>query len=171
MSLCRTIVRSCASATLSAKEAILNANDLICRDSNSGVFVTFFYGVLENFQLRYINAGHPSQLLFKNNASPPIALSAKWLPLWIQKSILLEEALVDIDPGTIVIFYTDGTTEASNATGELFGEQRLAQTIAAYKEFPAAEIVKTILHAVSDFTEQVPPAGDIVVFVIKRKLG
>jgi len=76
MGLSRTIVRATMTRTLDISSSLQQANDLICRDSTSGMFVTLFYAVPipEERKLRYVNAGHNPPLLLRKGSDEMVAL-------------------------------------------------------------------------------------------------
>jgi len=84
-----------------------------------------FYGVLDGFCLHYINTGHPPPLLVRGASGEITELATSGLPLGVRKEIRLEEFSIAIEPNDVVMFYTDGITEARNDSGEFFGGDRL----------------------------------------------
>ena len=73
-----------------------------------------------------------------------------------------------MEPGDVLVLYSDGVTEAVNPRDEDFGEERLGNLVYAMKDSPAAEIVDMIHAEVAKFTEGAPPADDITVVVAKK---
>ncbi len=171
MALSRTLVRASASSNYSASNAISKANNLICEESKSGMFVTLFYAILDvkKRKLTYVNAGHNPPFLFRQSNEDIVALKAKGLVLGAMDNIDLEEVHVDLDNGDIVVLYTDGVTEAINNDEEQFDEKRLLDAVAANKNLPAQDIIKNIVEEVVCFSEGQPQFDDITMMILKNK--
>lgn len=116
MGLSRTIVRASATDNPSPAAAIKQANELICRDSTSGMFVTLFYAILnaKERKLRYVNAGHNPPLLIRNGGEVE-SLRTRGIALGVTHYIDLQEAERILRPGDTIVFYTDGVTEAARS--------------------------------------------------------
>ncbi len=171
MGLSRTIVRATMTRTLDISSSLQQANDLICRDSTSGMFVTLFYAVPipEERKLRYVNAGHNPPLLLRKGSDEMVALRGKGIALGVRQNIRLEENVIDIGPGDTLVLYTDGVTEAVNEKGEAFGEERLKLTIRESRDATAREIILRIQDAVIAFAGTLPQFDDITLLVAKVK--
>jgi sigma-B regulation protein RsbU (phosphoserine phosphatase) len=79
-----------------------------------------------------------------------------------------QEATVTLDPGDILVLFSDGVTEAADPEDHDFGEERLANLVALLRDRPAAEIVEEVHRAVHTFTQGAPAADDITVVVARR---
>ncbi|MDI9571525.1 MAG: SpoIIE family protein phosphatase [Pseudomonadota bacterium] len=168
MGLSRTIVRASATDNLSAAAAIRQANELICRDSTSGMFVTLFYAILDvqERRLRYVNAGHNPPLLLRNDGEVE-QLRTRGIALGIARSIDLQEDERDLQPGDMVVLYTDGVTEAINDRSEAFGVGRLIEIVRENSELPARGIIAKLEEAVVAFAGKEPQFDDITLLVLK----
>jgi sigma-B regulation protein RsbU (phosphoserine phosphatase) len=171
MGLSRTIVRATMTRTLDISSSLQQANDLICRDSTSGMFVTLFYAVPipEERKLRYVNAGHNPPLLLRKGSDEMVALRGKGIALGVKQNIRLEENVIDIGPGDTLVLYTDGVTEAVNEKGEAFGEERLNLAIRESRDATAREIILRIQDAVIAFAGTMHQFDDITLLVAKVK--
>jgi sigma-B regulation protein RsbU (phosphoserine phosphatase) len=99
-----------------------------------------------------------------------ILLTAKGVVLGVAEDITLEERQVVIEPGDIVVLYTDGVTEPINDRVEEFGEERLMRTIAAASDKSCHELVRSIHAAVSEFVGDQPQFDDYTLVGIKRQM-
>jgi len=170
MAVSRTCVRANAMGDATAFEAITKANKIISQDSSSGMFITLFYSVLDlkSKKLRYVNAGHNPPILFRNNGSGNIrVLEAKGIALGVMDDIVLEELEVDLAPDDIIVFYTDGVTEANNRRKEQFGQPRLAELISRNSHLSASALVDKIKNDIMDFTQGEPQFDDFTLFALK----
>jgi len=169
MGLSRTVIRASATGSLRITSALEQANELICRDSTSGMFVTLFLAVLtpgEN-KLTYVNAGHNPPLLFRADSGEMIRLKTKGIALGVKSGIRLEEAEVDLEKGNMLVLYTDGITEAVNEKGEAFGEERLMEIIRKNSRLTAKEMILKIQDDVMIFAGTQPQYDDITLLIMR----
>jgi sigma-B regulation protein RsbU (phosphoserine phosphatase) len=128
-------------------------NRLLYESTDTGKFVTAFYGVLDvkNRVFTFSNAGHNPPLLLRANGT------AEWLTegglaLGILSEATYEERPVALASGDMLVLYTDGVTEASNVTGEQYGVKRLEDLVRARASEPARALVEAIREEVEAFT-------------------
>jgi serine phosphatase RsbU (regulator of sigma subunit) len=169
MGLSRTIIRASTTGDPAATNAIKQANELICRDSTSGMFVTLFYGVLNTRwrRLRYVNAGHNPPFVFRKGSRDAIFLKAKGIALGVSPEIDLEESSIDLMSGDILVMYTDGITEAINEQEEAFGLERLMGVILTHRDSPSQAIIDQVQREVSSFAGGQPQFDDITLMILK----
>jgi serine phosphatase RsbU (regulator of sigma subunit) len=142
-------------------------NDRISADIPDKMFVTCFVAVLDPLtgHLRFANAGH--NLPYLRGHSGVRSLRARGMPLGLLPDMEYEEEEDIIQPGELLMLYSDGIVEARNAQRELFGDKRLAAHLAAWT--PGSDLTETLCEAVTQFTgpdrEQ---EDDISMFVIAR---
>ncbi len=86
--------------------------------------------------------------------------SAKNVPLGIAPDTEFEQQTIELEPGSIVVAYTDGVTEATNLDNQEFGEQRLTESL-RNSDGSAKDVLRSVLSAVTDFQGQQQQADDI----------
>jgi sigma-B regulation protein RsbU (phosphoserine phosphatase) len=172
MALSRTIIRS-ASMRIgrSARESLLRANELMLNDSRSNMFLSAFYAKLdtETGWMTYCNAGHNPPLWYRSELGEFQPLTTQGIVLGIFEDIELEEQTISLSTDDIVVFYTDGVTEAMNKAGEEFGMERFKQVIAEHADYTADIIEQAVVDAVRDFIAGSPQSDDFTMVVIKRE--
>ncbi|MBN2517047.1 MAG: SpoIIE family protein phosphatase [Deltaproteobacteria bacterium] len=171
MGLSRTIVRASATGNLSAENAIKHANELICRDSRSGMFVTLFYAILDSQtkNLTYINAGHNPPFLFREGSSGILVLEASGIPLGVTEDIDIEEQGIHLESGDFLVLYTDGVTEAMNEKEKEFGEDRLKKIIQENTSLTAQDMLNVVQEEIISFAGAQPQFDDITLMIMKVK--
>jgi sigma-B regulation protein RsbU (phosphoserine phosphatase) len=169
MALSRTLVRANVSQNLTASQSIKRANDLISQEAKFGMFVTLFYAVLDQptGTLEYVNAGHNPPFVVKGNSKDIILLKAKGIALGVMEDIALEEKTIKLDSHDIVVFYTDGITEAVNGAGEQFGEARLIETINRNADLPMKDLINTVKNEVFSFAQGQDQHDDFTMVLLK----
>jgi len=169
MALSRTVVRANARNNPSVVEVITDANSMITADSKSGMFVTLFYAILDLKErtLTYVNAGHNPPVLFEEKSGDLIMLRARGIALGAMEEIELEERTLELASGDVVVFYTDGATEAVDSHEQQFGEERLVRLIKESHGLSASELMERLKAAVVAFCGEAPQFDDITLMVLK----
>jgi serine phosphatase RsbU (regulator of sigma subunit) len=153
---------------------ITRMNDLLVRSTDPHMFATFIYGVLDRRLSSFIstNAGHNPPFHFRSdrqhNRLGPNGLIIGFLPHQKYTQITTK-----IEPGDVLVLYTDGITEAIRNTTDrteekYFGEERLVEVVKQNLQKSARDIQSAILKAISDFSAGSPQNDDITLVVIKR---
>jgi sigma-B regulation protein RsbU (phosphoserine phosphatase) len=131
-------------------------------------FVTAFYGVLDasNKTLAYTNAGHNPPLILDKDGNARF-IERGGLPLGMFRDTRYYEYYISIEPGQVIVLYTDGVTEAVNPEGEEYGRERLANAAREAQSLSAREMVSRIHRDVIDWTRGQGAGDDITFFIIK----
>ncbi|MDX1523255.1 MAG: GAF domain-containing SpoIIE family protein phosphatase, partial [Anaerolineae bacterium] len=170
MALSRTMIRTVALSGANPAHTLERANDLIIKDSRAKIFLSAFYAILDtdSGQITFSSAGHNSPLWLRAGTGTCQPLEARGIVLGVFEAVTMEEHTAHIEPGDVIIFYTDGVTEAMNANHELFGEARLRAVIDACGTASAPRLLEAVVQAVRDFTGDTPQADDFTLVVAKR---
>lgn len=137
--------------------------------SGFGAFVTAFYGIYDprDQVLTYSSAGHNPPRIRRCTTGEVVALGGtRNFPLGIMADETYADRSYYLSPGDQIIFYTDGLTETHNPQGELFGTDRLDAVLAKCTNDPAA-ILDSVLTAVDQFADGLPPADDRTLIAAK----
>lgn len=155
---------------LSLARATTKVNDIIYQNTPANKFITFFWGLFNpnNQVFTYVNAGHNPPLLFREGYSKPQELDQGGLILGaMPTSAPYKQQEVSLEPDDLLVFYTDGITEAKNSTGnEEFGKERLINCIITHQEQPPETIKKAIIREVRRFSGPVQ-SDDLTLMVAK----
>ncbi len=169
MTLARSLLRAAALDGSSPRMAVTRANRWIARDTQSGMFVTVFYGMLDSQtgQLRYTNAGHNPPILLGINGEIEM-LSTPGIALGVLEHARLNESETIMHPGDVLVCYTDGVTEAINDAEEEYGVARLTDVVLRNRERSADALVDAILADLVEHTGRRPAFDDVTLLLIKR---
>jgi len=169
MALSRTLVRANVADNITASQAIQKANHMISQEAKMGMFVTLFYAVLdpEKRRLQYVNAGHNPPFVVKKSSGDVILLRASGIAMGVMDDVSLEEKEIELDSNDIVVFYTDGITEAINGAGEQFGEKRLIETINRNADLTVKDLAGRVKDEVFDFAHGQPQFDDFTLVILK----
>jgi sigma-B regulation protein RsbU (phosphoserine phosphatase) len=162
-------IRGQAINTSSPAKSVANANRLIHHNTGMGKFVTLFYGLLDchKFQIKYCNAGHDHPMLFRNGKLHD-RLTTGGLVLGFLPEYDYQEDAIFLEPGDVLVIYSDGVTEAMNENDEEFGEDRIQEIVENNYRLSAKEMVEHIISAVRDHAGRVSQSDDITLMVIRR---
>jgi sigma-B regulation protein RsbU (phosphoserine phosphatase) len=153
MSNLQAAVRGLASPSLSPEGLCARLNSLVCHNTGNDRFITFFYAQLDGpgRHLQYTNAGHNPPILLHRNGSYE-RLEAGGGVLGVFPNQTFAAGAAQLAPGDRVILFTDGVTEACDATGEEFGEVRLLGLLREHCATAVAVLQAKILAAAGEFS-------------------
>ena len=172
MAVARSLFRVYAAADLGPAEMLARVNRDLVASSHSGMFITALYAVLETESsiVRLSAAGHPPAFVVRRPSRQVLPLRLPGIPLGILADAEFSQLEVRLEPQEHLVLYTDGVTEASDATGELFGAERLKAFLAGLEIVPAQELIDGLDRTVRDFVGEVPQSDDIAYLVIRREV-
>ena len=163
MVIAKTLIKDHAQSGDSPELAFTEVNDLLCESNDEGMFVTAWMGVLEisTGSLAYVNAGHNPPLLKKAGGEYEYLRARSGLMLAGMEGYRYRVNTVEMAPGDAIFLYTDGVTEATNVNTQLYGEERLANALNAYKELAPEALLAAVKKDVDAFVGEAPQFDDI----------
>jgi len=143
-------------------------NSLLWESIERNQFVTAFYGILDatNKTLSFSNAGHNWPILIKAGGEIRF-LDEGEQPLGMFQHTRYHQYHVLLEPGDVLVLYTDGASEAESPGGEEFGRERLVEAVKNSLDKPAREMIASIQMAVLEWTASAGANDDVTFFVIK----
>jgi serine phosphatase RsbU (regulator of sigma subunit) len=172
MALSRTLIRTFASQYVWQPEMVLaEANARILQDARANLFVTVFYGVLdiETGELAYCNAGHSPPMRLHSGDGQIQLLGNTGMPLGIEPEPLFRQEMTRLEPGDLLLLYTDGLTDAQNNQGEFIDRQHLHRLVKSQYGQSARQVQEAILEEIRQFSGSAAQFDDITMMVIVRK--
>ena len=121
--------------------------------------------------LRYMNCGHNPALLLRRKTGQVETLDSSCPPVGMFEQELCELSRLEIDTGDVLVFYTDGLTEAANRLEEEFGLQRLTSIVQETSSLSAEEIMRAISLQTSEFCQDNGFSDDVTILVVKCEFG
>lgn len=131
-------------------------------------YVTLLVGEIDTNKriIHYVNCGHNPALLFRAKTGTLTRLGASCLPIGLAPEEICELASEDLAVGDVLVFYTDGITEAANRLGEEFGMERLSATVRSGSSMSAEDLMTNIYNAAADFCDD-DFNDDLTILVVK----
>ena len=164
MAVTRTTFRNLSAMEDSPGVIVRSMNESLSATNESGMFVTFFCGVLdlENGHMRFCNAGHNPPVLL-TDSKKMLSVEAN-LPLGIMPGMDFKEQEMQFRYDDAIFLYTDGLTEAENSAHEQFGEERMLESLHGRKG--AYEHLRCMEKKVSAFVAEAPQSDDLTMLFI-----
>jgi sigma-B regulation protein RsbU (phosphoserine phosphatase) len=161
------IMRSAANQLLSPSALLESLNDSLQERKLDSQYVVMLYSLWndENRTLQIANAG-ASQPLFVRNGEVD-TVHAEGFPLGMFPNVKYEEFTLSTQPGDSLIFFSDGITDAQNADGDMFGDDRLKAIVKKNSQKSASKIADAILSEVSKFQGERDRFDDETVVVLR----
>lgn len=165
---CKTMLTTHIDIGIPLVERVGRMNEYILHHSTGSQFITFFHAEisLADRALRYCNAGHNPPMLLPQDG-PVQKLHPVTPPLGIA-AVSYEMETVRFEPGTKLVMYTDGVTEAANPDGELYDEQRLESLLKKHRRQRAGELKDTVMAAVFGFSAGSRQCDDVTLAVVEH---
>ena len=143
-----------ASASNSPRDLCERVRRVVVSTLSGGRFVTFFYATVDTaaMRLRWCNAGHNAPILAR--ADGTVVRLTEGGPAFTRlfRESGYEEREIALMPGDRLVLFTDGVSEATDAGGELFGEERIEELVADSRDLAAHELQRTIVDAAASFS-------------------
>ena len=167
MASARAAIRAYLERTSKPSEAVHRLNVFLSHEVHGGLFVTLFCGVIDPLArtLCYCNGGHNPPLLMRGGECTPLETGG--LVLGVEEEEWYENGEVELRAGDMLVFYTDGITEAENRKGEFFGLERLVRALQKAPDDPACEIVRRAANSVKRFARGCETSDDMTMIVVR----
>ena len=172
MAVSRSFIRSYAYAGLSPQQTLGQANDLIVEDSEGGMFVTAYHTIFQHdgYCLN-VNAGHNPPILFRQATQTVSLMPIGGRAIGWFKDNPLEAKALQLEPGDVLVYYTDGLSEAENAAQDDYGMDRLQQAVLAGAGLSASALRDHIVQDVENFCGDTPLFDDLTLVVLRYTGG
>jgi sigma-B regulation protein RsbU (phosphoserine phosphatase) len=175
------LVLSLSKIYQSPRQLLIEANSILSENLDSRSFITMTYAVLDLGRrvMTYARAGHTPLIYFPAQGSSGKPTEAQVLVpngmvvgLRIDGAVakfneLLEEKEIRLHTGDVIVFYTDGITEAMNSSSDLFGESRLSRIVEEHGHLDSNELRERILREIEAFVGSADQHDDMTMILIK----
>lgn len=166
----RTFIRALAASLVSTDQVLADLNEFFYEDlSQAELFITMVFLKYrpEEKLLDYSSAGHNPPIVYRAASGTIERLDAEGLILGVMQGIVFERKQLHLEPGDLLLLYTDGITEAENHRGDFFGDDRLSSLLKSLTSFEPQQIIDQLLEQVRLFTGVHNFNDDISLVVMK----
>ena len=169
MTLTRSFFRAAAEQHESPAELFLALNHYLTSEELNGAYVTFIYGVLDprSRKLRLASAGHVPLVHYVAAADRVDFIELPGLPLGMFEEVDYDERVVQVEPGDLLLFMTDGVIEAMNPMHQQFGDDRLSAALYELRSADPSEALRKIHQAVQRHTHPGEPHDDVTTVLLR----
>jgi sigma-B regulation protein RsbU (phosphoserine phosphatase) len=170
MAVTTTLVRAMAPGSVHPDELLSRVNDALAMHNPHSMFVTLFCAVYEvgTGRLEYASAGHPPAVLIRAGRAQLLPLKPG-IVAGIMAGSRVPRQSVQLEAGDLVVFYTDGVTEAFDAAGALYGQSRLLTELTGRGGRSAVATAEALLHSVRAHASSCAQSDDITLLVLKKQ--
>jgi sigma-B regulation protein RsbU (phosphoserine phosphatase) len=150
-------------------EIVTSLNKVVVRNSAANRFITLFCSILDDQgNFTFVNAGHNPPVLVRADGSKEL-LSSDAIVVGAFDFAEYSSSQVKLNSGDVVAVFTDGVTEAVDASNEMFGDERVEELIKVNRHLGAEEIKDIVFKEVLAYTRGLPQGDDITMIVLKIK--
>ncbi len=169
MALLQGSLRTLLSADFRGEVVVSKLNAHLCANIPSNRLVTFFYAELDTAtgEMRYVNGGHNPPFLIRGG-EPSARLGATGMALGVLPETPYEAMTLQLEPGSRLLMYTDGVTEATNPADEEYGDVRLEAYVRSRVREPGRQLIDGILDDVLRFCGTARPHDDMTLMFLGR---
>lgn len=165
----RTLLKACAFCSTSPSQVLGQVNEMLSENNDAMTFVTLLYGIYdpETRDFTYSNAGHNFPIVVRPGPSVELLESTGGIALGIEGEFPFQEETTTLEPGSMIVLYTDGVSEAEREDGEMFEMERFGQIFKDNSYESAQQATDAVFDAVHDFVGDSPQSDDITCLVLK----
>ena len=169
MALIRSVLKTLEYKDSYPADVLTDLNDIIYPDINEEMFVTIFHSQYDflTTTLYYSNAGHNPLIVYKSDRKEVIEENVKGVAVGFLESYNYKTGKIKLEKGDVLLYYTDGLTEAENDAKELYGIDRLKEVIHKTHELTATGIKEEILNSINEFVNEKDQIDDMTFVILK----
>ena len=171
----KTIIKDLAESGMMVNEIFTKANQKLCENNESGMFVTAWMGILDipSGKMQFANAGHNPPLLKRADGSFEYLKTRAGFVLAGMEGIRYRVGEITLSEGDRLFLYTDGVPEATNTENKLYGEERLCNFMNQNAGVKATSLLPALKKNIDEFVGEAPQFDDItmLMFDYRHKKG
>jgi sigma-B regulation protein RsbU (phosphoserine phosphatase) len=155
-------------APLSAAALVSRLNQQLFAFTSPEKFATFYFALYDDVtgMMTYTNAGHLPPILVRNGGATRLDVTGTVVGAFSFSQY--GESSVRLEPGDLLVGFTDGITEPENEFGEMFGEERLSELIVKHAERETGEIINAVMESVRQWTGSPELQDDMTLLLARR---
>ena len=165
----KTIIKDLAESGLELSEVFATANKKLCENNDAGMFVTAWMGILDlkTGRLKFVNAGHNPPLVRQADGEFAYLKARSGMVLAGMDGIKYRQNELQLTPGDQIFLYTDGVTEATDKNNQLYGEERLLETVNRNIVMDTRKLCEAVKSDVDQFVGEAPQFDDITMLSVE----
>ena len=167
----KTIIKDLAESGMAVNDIFTKANEKLCENNESGMFVTAWMGILDlsTGNVQFANAGHNPPLLKRADGTFEYLKTRAGFVLAGMEGVRYRAGEITLNPGDRLFLYTDGVPEATNTENKLYGEERLLAFMNQNASMEATELLPALKANIDEFVGEAPQFDDITMLMFDYK--
>ena len=167
----KTIIKDLAESGMTVNDIFTKANEKLCENNESGMFVTAWMGILDltTGNVQFANAGHNPPLLKRADGSFEYLKTRAGFVLAGMEGVCYRIGEITLEPGDRLFLYTDGVPEATNVENKLYGEDRLVNFMNKNASMEATKLLPALKTNIDEFVGEAPQFDDITMLMFDYK--
>ena len=167
----KTIIKDLAESGMAVNDIFTKANEKLCENNESGMFVTTWMGILDltTGAVQFANAGHNPPLLKRADGSFEYLKTRAGFVLAGMEGVRYRAGELTLNPGDRLFLYTDGVPEATNVDNKLYGEDRLLSFMNQNASAEATKLLPALKANIDEFVGEAPQFDDITMLMFDYK--
>ena len=167
----KTIIKDLAESGMAVNDIFTKANEKLCENNESGMFVTAWMGILDltTGNVQFANAGHNPPLLKRADGSFVTLKTRAGFVLAGMEGVCYRAGEITLNEGDRLFLYTDGVPEATNVENKLYGEDRLLTFMNQSASMEATELLPALKANIDEFVGEAPQFDDITMLMLDYK--
>jgi serine phosphatase RsbU (regulator of sigma subunit) len=167
----KAIIKDLTETGMELSEVFTKANEKLCENNEAGMFVTAWMGILDLMTgtLSFANAGHNPPLIKTADGKFEYLKARSGLFLAGMEDIKYKKNQITLNPGEMIYLYTDGVTEATNISNELYGDKRLHSVLNENSTKTPYEILEAVKKDIDVFAGEAEQFDDITMLCLEYK--
>ena len=168
----KTIIKDLAESGMAVNDIFTKANEKLCENNESGMFVTAWMGILDlsTGNVQFANAGHNPPLLKRADGSFEYLKTRAGFVLAGMEGVRYRAGELTLSTGDRLFLYTDGVPEATNTENKLYGEDRLLSFMNQNASVEATELLPALKGNIDEFVGEAPQFDDITMLMLDYKV-
>ena len=171
MVIAKTLIKNRTQMGAGPSEIFENVNSQLCEGNDAELFVTAWLCILEisTGQCLVANAGHEHPALRKKGGSFELVQYKHSPALAVMDGMTFRQHESRLEPGDTIFVYTDGVTEAQNASNELFGTDRLLEALNSEADANVDTLISNTTRGINNFVKDAPQFDDMTMLAFTYK--
>ena len=168
MVIAKTLLQTEAQRGYTLEKVVANVNNALSKDNDTAMFATTFIAILnlETGNMQFVNAGHNPPIIGNNKDGFNYLEVNQNIALGILEDFEFEHDEINLKKNDKVFLYTDGITEAFDAEGNIFSDERLFSTVNNMKVEESESFVKSIREEINNFCVNAEQSDDITILAV-----
>lgn len=169
MAITRSLFRTLSQQVVSPAKIVMEMNNSIADNNESNMFVTLIVGILdlETGVVKICNAGHNPPILIHPDGKVSFLEFNTQLFVGVMEGNHYVDEEITLEKGTKIFLYTDGVTEAENAEKELYGDDKLIETLTVQAASDVRTTVNVIVESISEHVKEAEASDDLTILLIQ----